>query len=42
MQELPQKVHVVSGEEFQITCTATNHQDSPNEHDLLLEDTKWC
>ena len=29
VQELPQQVHVVAGEEFQITCTATNHQDSP-------------
>ena len=28
-QELPQQVHVVLGEEFQITCTATNDQDAP-------------
>ncbi|XP_065918141.1 receptor-type tyrosine-protein phosphatase S-like isoform X3 [Dysidea avara] len=29
VQELPQQVHVVLGEEFQITCTATNHKNSP-------------
>ena len=29
VQELPQQVHVVLGEEFQITCTATNDQDAP-------------
>ncbi|XP_065918194.1 contactin-3-like isoform X2 [Dysidea avara] len=29
IQELPQQVHVVLGEEFQITCTATNDQDAP-------------
>ncbi|XP_065918156.1 contactin-3-like isoform X3 [Dysidea avara] len=29
LQELPQQVHVVLGEEFQITCTATNDQDAP-------------
>ena len=29
IQELPQQVHVVFGEEFQITCTATNDQDAP-------------
>ena len=29
VKELPQQVHVVSGEEFDVTCTATNHQDSP-------------
>ena len=27
--ELPQQVHVVLGEGFQITCTATNDQDAP-------------
>ena len=27
--ELPQQVHVVLGEVFQITCTATNDQDAP-------------
>ena len=29
MEELPQQVHAVLGEEFQITCTATNDQDAP-------------
>ena len=29
VQELPQQSHVVFGEEFQITCTATNDQDAP-------------
>ena len=29
IQELPQQVYVVLGEEFQITCTATNDQDAP-------------
>jgi len=29
VEELPQQVHVVLGEEFQITCTATNDQDAP-------------
>ena len=29
VRELPQQVHVVLGEEFQITCTATNDQDAP-------------
>ena len=29
VQKLPQQVHVVLGEEFQITCTATNDQDAP-------------
>ena len=29
VQDLPQQVHVVLGEEFQITCTATNDQDAP-------------
>ena len=29
VQELPQQVHVVLGEEFQITCTATNDQNAP-------------
>ena len=29
IQELPQQVHVVLGEEFQITCTANNDQDAP-------------
>ena len=29
VHELPQQVHVVLGEEFQITCTATNDQDAP-------------
>ena len=30
VHELPQQVHVVLGEEFQITCTATNDQDAPS------------
>ena len=34
VQEPPQQVHVVLGEEFQITCTATNDQDAPD--DLLF------
>jgi len=29
VEELPQQVHVVLGEEFQITCIATNNQDAP-------------
>ena len=29
VQELPEQVHVVLGEEFKITCTATNDQDAP-------------
>jgi len=29
VEELPQQAHVVLGEEFQITCTATNDQDAP-------------
>ena len=29
VEELPQQVHVVLGEKFQITCTATNDQDAP-------------
>ena len=27
--ELPQQLHVVLSEEFQITCTATNDEDAP-------------
>ena len=29
MGELPQKLHAVVGERFEITCTATNDQDAP-------------
>jgi len=29
VEELPEQAHVVLGEEFQITCTATNDQDAP-------------
>ena len=29
VQELPQQVRVVLGEEFQMTCTATNDEDAP-------------
>jgi len=29
VEELPQQVYVVLGEDFQITCTATNDQDAP-------------
>ena len=28
-EDLPQQLHVVLGEEFWITCTATNDQDAP-------------
>ena len=28
-EKLPQRLHVVLGENFQITCTATNDQDAP-------------
>ena len=28
-QEVPQKNHIVLGEQLQITCTATNDQDAP-------------
>ena len=29
IEELPQQLHVVLGEEFKITCSATNDQDAP-------------
>jgi len=29
VRELPQQLHAVSGEKFQITCTATNDRDAP-------------
>ena len=29
MEKLPQQLHAVFNEEFQITCTATNDQDAP-------------
>ena len=29
MEELPQQLHAVFGERFEITCTATNDQDAP-------------
>ena len=29
IEKLPQQLHVVLSEEFQITCTATNVQDAP-------------
>ena len=29
IEELPQDLHVVLDEEFQITCTATNDRDAP-------------
>ena len=29
IKKLPQQLHIVLSEEFQITCTATNDQDAP-------------
>ena len=29
VERLPQQLHAVLGEKFQITCTATNDQDAP-------------
>ena len=29
MEELPQQLHAVFGERFEITCTATNDHDAP-------------
>ena len=29
IEDLPQQIHVVLGEQLEITCTATNDQDAP-------------